>query len=85
MELYQSMIEDREQMNEHKKAILDTIQKLTLENFQLELCDEIQTIVRSRNYNNLAAAILDATAEEKLKELSLRASYNNKNKDQDQS
>jgi len=79
------MIEGREQTNEQRKAILDTIQELALENFQLGLRDEIQTIVRSRNYNNLAAIILGATAEEKLKRPSSRASYNNKNKDQDQS
>jgi len=50
------MIEGKEQTNEQRKAILDTIQELTLENFQLGLRDEIQTIVRSRNCNNLAAA-----------------------------
>jgi len=61
MELYHSMIEDREQTNEQRKAILDTIQELALKNFQLGLRVEIQTIVRSRNYNNLAAAILGTT------------------------
>jgi len=71
-------------MNEQKKAILDTIQELALENFELGLRDEIQTIVRSRNYNNLAA-ILGATAEEKLKGPFSRTSYNNKIKDQNQS
>jgi len=50
------MIEGKEQTNEQRKAILDTIQELALENFQLGLRDEIQTIVRSRNCNNLAAA-----------------------------
>jgi len=84
MELYQSMIEDREQTNEQRKAILDTIQELALENFQLGLRDEIQMIVRSRNYNNSAAAILGITAEKKLKGISSQTS-NNKNKDQDQS
>jgi len=78
------MVEGREQMNEQRKAILDTIQELVLENFQLGFRDEIQTIVRSRNYNNLAA-ILGATAKEKLKRTSSQTSYNNKNKDQDQS
>jgi len=81
MKLYQLMVESREQT----KAILDTIQELVLENFQLGkfvlLCD---TIVQSRNYNNLTAAILGATAEKKLKRLFSRTSYNNKNKDQDQ-
>jgi len=85
MELYQSMVEGREQTNEQRKAILDTIQELALENFQLGLREEIQTIVRSRNYSNLAAAILGATAEEKLKGPSSRTSYTNKNKEQDQS
>jgi len=85
MKLYQSMVEGRKQTNEQRKAILDTIQELALENFQLGLHDEIQTIVRSRNYNNLAAAMLGATAEEKLKGTSSRTNYNNKNKDQDQS
>ncbi|KAL6267940.1 hypothetical protein P5V15_001008 [Pogonomyrmex californicus] len=67
MELYQSMVEGREHTAEQRKAILDTIQELALENFQLGLRDEIQTIVRSRNYTNLTAAMLGATAEEKLK------------------
>jgi len=49
----------------------------------LRLRDEIQIIVRSRNYNNLAAAILGAIAEEKLKGPSSRTNYNNKNKDQE--
>jgi len=79
MELYQSMVEGREQMNEQKKAILDTIQKLALENFQLGFRDEIQTIVRSRNYNNLAT-ILGTTAEKKLKETSSK-SYNHLGRD----
>ncbi|KAL6254800.1 hypothetical protein P5V15_014135 [Pogonomyrmex californicus] len=64
IKLYQSMVEGREQW----KEILDTIQELVLENFQLGLRDEIQTIVRSRNYTNLTAAILGATAKEKLKD-----------------
>ena len=67
MELYQSLIEGRQQTVDQRKAILDTIQGLALENFQLGLKEEIQTIVRSRNYDNLSAAILGATAEEKLK------------------
>ncbi|KAL6265806.1 hypothetical protein P5V15_002624 [Pogonomyrmex californicus] len=73
MELYQSMVEGREQ----RKAILDTIQELALENFQLGLRDEIQTLVRSRNYTNLTAAILGATAEEKLKGSQPTKVYNN--------
>jgi len=85
MELYQSMVEDKKQMNKQRKVILDTIQELALENFQMGLRDEIQTIVRSRNYNNLAVAILGATVENKLKGPSSRTSYNNKNRNQDQS
>jgi len=81
MELYQSMVEGREQTNEQRKAILDMIQELALENFQLGLRNQIQTIVRSRNYSNLTATILGATAEEKLKGPSSRTNYNNKNKD----
>jgi len=85
MELYQSVVEGREQTNEQRKAILDTIQGQALENFHLGLRDKIQTIVRSRNYNNLSAAILGATAEEKLKGTSSRTNYANKNKEQSQS
>ncbi|KAL6258212.1 hypothetical protein P5V15_010140 [Pogonomyrmex californicus] len=77
MELYQSMVEGREHTAEQRKAILDTIQELALENFQLGLREEIQTIVRSRNYTNLTATILDVTAEEKLKGSQLTKSYNN--------
>jgi len=46
MELYQSMVEGREQTNEQRKTILDTIQKLALE--KLRLRDEILTIVISQ-------------------------------------
>ncbi|KAL6263011.1 hypothetical protein P5V15_001134 [Pogonomyrmex californicus] len=77
MELYQSMVEGCEHIAEQRKTILDTIQELALENFQLRLCDEIQTIVRSRNYTNLTAAILGATAEEKLKGSQPIKVYNN--------
>ncbi|KAL6268265.1 hypothetical protein P5V15_001381 [Pogonomyrmex californicus] len=76
MELYQSMVEGREHTAE-RKAILDTIQELALENFQLGLRDEIQTIVRFRNYTNLTAAMLGATAEEKLKGSQPIKMYNN--------
>jgi len=82
MELYQSMTEGKEHSSEQRKAILDTIQELALENFQLGLRDDIQTIVRSRNYKTLTAAISGAIAEEKLKGSSPRTNY--KNKDQDQ-
>jgi len=57
MELYQSMTEGKEHSPEQRKTILDTIQELALENFQLELRDDMQTIVRSRNYKTLTAAI----------------------------
>ncbi|KAL6264213.1 hypothetical protein P5V15_004298 [Pogonomyrmex californicus] len=77
MELYQSMVERREHTAEQRKAILDTIQELALENFQLGLRDEIQTIVRSRNYTNLTAAMLGAIAEEKLKDRQPTKIYNN--------
>ena len=40
IELYQSMIEGRQQTVEQRKAILDTIQGLALENFQLGLKKE---------------------------------------------
>jgi len=53
MELYQVMIEGKEHSPEQRKAILDTIQELALENFQLGFRDDIQTIVRSRNYKTL--------------------------------
>jgi len=49
MELYKSMIEGIEYSHEQRKATLDTIQELALENFQLGLRDDIQTIMRSRN------------------------------------
>jgi len=67
MELYQAMTEGKEHSSEQRKTILDTIQELALENFQLRLRDDIQTIVRSRNYKTLMAAIAGATVEEKLK------------------
>jgi len=46
MKLYQSIIEGKEHSSEQRKVILDTIQELALENFQLGLCDDIQTIYR---------------------------------------
>jgi len=61
------MTEEKEHSPERRKAILDTIQELALENFQLGLRDDIQTIMRSRNYKTLTAAISNAIAEEKLK------------------
>jgi len=67
MELYQSIIKGKEHLSEQWKAILDTIQELALENFQLRHRDDIQIIVRSHNYNTLTAAISGAIAEEKLK------------------
>jgi len=51
------MTKGKEHSPEQRKAILDTIQELALENFQLGLRDDIQTIVRSRNYKTLTAAI----------------------------
>jgi len=66
MELYQSMIEEKEHSPKQWKAILDMIQKLALENFQLGLRNNIQTIVQSRNYKTLTAAI-SGIAKEKLK------------------
>jgi len=77
MELYQAMTEGK--VHSQWKAILDTIQELALENFQLGLRDDIQTIVRSRNYKTLTAAIAGATAEEKLKGSPSRINYKSKN------
>lgn len=45
MELYQSMIEGKEQSSEYRKAILDTIQELALENFQLRLREDIHCAI----------------------------------------
>jgi len=53
------------------------IQELALKNFQLGLRDDIQTIVRSRNYKTLTAAIAGA-AEEKLKRSPSRINYKSK-------
>jgi len=58
------------------------IQELALENFQLGRRDDIQTIVRSRNYKTLTAAISGAIAKKKFKESLSRT--NNKTKEQDQ-
>jgi len=41
MEPYQSMTEEKEHSPKQQKAILDTIQKLAWENFQLGLRDDI--------------------------------------------
>jgi len=82
MELYQSMTEGKEHSSEQRKAILDTIQELALENFQLGLRDDIQTIVRSRNYKTLTAAISGAIAEEKLKGSTSRINYKPREQDQ---
>jgi len=74
------MIEGKEHSSEQRKAILDTIQELALESFQLGFRDDIQTILH--NYKILMAAISGAIAEEKLKESPSR--INNKTKKQDQ-
>ncbi|XP_039315510.1 uncharacterized protein LOC113006333 [Solenopsis invicta] len=73
MELYQSMIEGKRQTPEQRKGILDTIQGLALENFQLGLREEIKLIVRSRNYATLMDAIQGASNEEKLKGVNVKS------------
>jgi len=82
MELYQAMTKGKEHSPEQRKAILDTIQELALENFKLGFRDDIQTIVRSRNYKTLTAAIARATAEKKLKGSSSRINYKPKEQEQ---
>jgi len=68
------MTEGKKHSPEQRKVILDTIQELALENFHLGLRD-IQTIVRSRNYKTLTAAIAGAISEEKLKGSPSRINY----------
>ncbi|CAL1681033.1 unnamed protein product [Lasius platythorax] len=66
MKLYNSMIEGENRSAAHKRAILETIQKQALLNFQLGLHDDLKILVRSQRYTTLQEAITGASAEEKL-------------------
>lgn len=66
MKLYDSMIEGENHAIEHKRAILQTIQKQALLNYQLGLRDELKILVRSQRHATLLDAIMCASEEEKL-------------------
>ncbi|XP_071651733.1 uncharacterized protein [Temnothorax longispinosus] len=66
MELYNFMIEGRNHTIESKRTILETIQQQALQNFQLELRDEIKLLVRAHHFATLQEAIGGASAEEKI-------------------
>ncbi|XP_077282383.1 uncharacterized protein LOC143908567 [Temnothorax americanus] len=66
MELYDSMIEERNHTIESKRTILETIQQQALQNFQLGLRDEIKLLVRAQHFATLQEAIAGASAEEKV-------------------
>lgn len=82
MELYESMTEGEDHSTIEKRIILNTIQKQALQNFQIGLRDEIQLLIRSRNYRTLQEAITAATAEEKVKGTATSRSsyYSNRNR-----
>src|SRR5580765_2390475 len=67
LELYESMVDGEGRSIIEKRTILDTIQGQALQNFQIGLRDEIQLIIRSRNYRTLQEAITAASAEERVK------------------
>ncbi|XP_077282541.1 uncharacterized protein LOC143908667 [Temnothorax americanus] len=66
MELYDSMIDERNHTIESKRTILETIQQQALQNFQLGLRDEIKLLVRAQHFATLQEAIAGASAEEKV-------------------
>ena len=80
MELYESMIEGEDHSVVEKRIILHTIQKQALQNFQIGLREEIQMLIRSRNYRTLQEAITAATAEEKVKGSTASRSSNFQNR-----
>ncbi|XP_018368333.1 PREDICTED: uncharacterized protein LOC108764548 [Trachymyrmex cornetzi] len=80
MELYESLIEKRDNTSEQKRAILETIQDQALLNFKLGLREDIKLVVRSQKYTSLQEAINAASAEEKVKGPTLRANYNERYK-----
>ncbi|KYN09768.1 hypothetical protein ALC57_18114 [Trachymyrmex cornetzi] len=57
MELYESLIEKRDNTSEQKRAILETIQDQALLNFELGLQEDIKLVVRSQKYISLQEAI----------------------------
>ncbi|KYN11058.1 General transcription factor II-I repeat domain-containing protein 2 [Trachymyrmex cornetzi] len=80
MELYESLIEKRDNTSEQKRAILETIQDQALLNFELGLREDIKLVVRSQKYTSLQEAINAASAEEKVKGPTLRTNYNERYK-----
>ena len=72
MELYESMIEEREHSLEQQRTILDIIKKQALQNYQIGLSDDIRLLVRTQKYNTLQEAIAEVSAEEKVKGPSTR-------------
>ncbi|XP_029173288.1 uncharacterized protein LOC114942149 [Nylanderia fulva] len=81
MELYESMIEGRARSTTEKRVILETIQGQALHNFQTGLREEIQTIVRSRDYRTLKEAINAAITEEKVRNANATRSTKNNRRD----
>ncbi|KAL6252062.1 hypothetical protein P5V15_010193 [Pogonomyrmex californicus] len=69
MELYESMIKERQDKTESKRTILETIQQQALYNFQLGLQNDIKLLVRAQHYTTLQDAIARVrnSAEEKFK------------------
>jgi len=66
MKLYASMIESKEHTPVFKNAIQQTIKDQALINFQIDLREELQILVRAQRYTTLQEAVTGATAEEKL-------------------
>ncbi|KYN16083.1 hypothetical protein ALC57_11672 [Trachymyrmex cornetzi] len=84
MELYESLIEKRDNTSEQKRAILETIQDQALLNFELGLREDIKLVVRSQKYTSLQEAINAASAEEKVKGTTLRVGNNERHKNGNQ-
>ena len=80
MELYESLIEKRENISEQKRAILETIQDQALLNFKLGLREDIKLVLRSQKYSSLQEAINTASAEERVKGPTSRVNNNDHNK-----
>jgi len=67
MELYESMEEGKEHMTKQQRAILDNIKEQAFYNYQIGLHDKIKLVVHAQRYKTLQEAMIDASAEEKVK------------------
>jgi len=82
MDLYESLIEGEDLSMVEKRALLNTLKKQALHNYQIGLREEIQNIIRSRVHKSLQDAVAAATAEERVKCPTASRANANKNRNE---